>query len=388
MQEQEEKSTNTENRAGRIFELDGVRGLAAVSVMCWHWLLTIPGNAGHAVNGPLTHGMNWLYATPLVDLVAGGPMVILFFVLSGMVLALPRFTGRNVSYGRYLLSRAVRLYPVAWAATALSSVVLLLHTHPQPSVSAWLNALLAKSLSSSGIVHFVVLILPFDPARLDPPLWSLEHELRVSILLPLLVILVQRVHWRHILPLGILLILAGSILGGGLSLAWTPVAVGCFLIGVLLARHREATNQRWARMSKRSRWIVAFAALLSFWIPTRMTGGVSPLLVANLVPAFGAAAIIVIAQGRGVQRRLRARLPAWLGRISYSLYVVHMVVLLMLIGLRPAGVPPMALAPAGIALSLVLATMMERQIERPALALRSRLVRYARTPALDAPALT
>jgi peptidoglycan/LPS O-acetylase OafA/YrhL len=78
---------------------------------------------------------------------------------------------------------------------------------------------------------------------------------------------------------------------------------------------------------------------------------------------------VVAAQGHGVRERLRTRVPAWLGRISYSLYVVHIVVMFLLLGALPPAVAVIDVAPAGIVLSLGLATLLQRFVEAPAIAL-------------------
>jgi len=66
---------------------------------------------------------------------------------------------------------------------------------------------------------------------------------------------------------------------------------------------------------------------------------------------------------------LSGRVPAWLGRISYSLYLVHCVVLKLIATVVPNGGSPILLAPAGIAISLVLATILQRTVEAPAIKL-------------------
>jgi peptidoglycan/LPS O-acetylase OafA/YrhL len=371
----------------RVVELDGVRGLAALAVMGGHWLAVVPHRAAGPVNGPLTSGLNWLLGTPLQAFVAGGQMVILFFVLSGMVLALPRLAGRQIPYGRYLLTRALRLYPAAWAATALSALVfLVLRPHTEPGFTTWLRVQLDAPIPSAGVFHFTGLIIPFDPSRLDGPLWSLEQELRLSLLLPLLVLLVRRYHSLVVFFIAVVLIVEGTASSTVLaSWAWTPVVGGCFLLGVLLARHRERLNHLWAGMSKPARRLAGLGMVLSFWIPTRFASYVFvDRLALNLIPALGACAVIVAAQGPGLRQRLRTRVPAWLGRISYSLYVVHIVVLHLLLGVRPAGLPVIDLAPAGIVLSLGLATLMQRYVEAPALALGRRTLGGFRKPARPA----
>jgi peptidoglycan/LPS O-acetylase OafA/YrhL len=370
----------------RLVELDGVRGLAALAVMCGHWLVAAPASAPGAVNGIVMAGLNTFGHTPLAAFVAGSQMVILFFVLSGMVLALPRFAGKKIPYGRYLLARALRLYPAAWAAAGLAVLVFLFVPHALPGSTPWLRDQFNAPLPSSSVFHFVGLILPFDPTRFDPPLWSLEQELRLSLLLPLLVLLVRRYHAPVMFFVATLLIVEGTASTQVLSSwRWTPVAAGCFLLGILLARHREALNDLWAGMSALARRLVGLGILLSFWIPERFSHlGVDNRFLFNLIPALGACAFLVAAQGPGLRRRLSARVPAWLGRISFSLYVVHLVVLRLLLGLAPAGVPVIDIAPAGIALSLGLATLMQHYIEAPGVALGRGLAQRPADPSRPA----
>ena len=206
--------------------------------------------------------MNWLNETPLRALVTGPEMVLLFFVLSGMVLALPRIAGRGASYGRYLLSRALRLYPAAWAVTAIAALALLVEpaeTHGRFS-TFWLAGQFGSPIKSSDAFHYIGLIVPFDPTRLDGVLWSLELELRASLLLPLLVWLACRCGPTVTFVTAIVLIWHGTTASPpGASWVWTDVAIGCFLLGILLARHRDSLNrggqlcQLWAAGSSASR---------------------------------------------------------------------------------------------------------------------------------------
>ena len=278
--------------------------------------------------------------------------MILFFVLSGMVLALPRFAGKKIPYDRYLLARALRLYPVAWAAAGLAVLVFLLVPHALPGSTPWLRNQFNAPLPSFSVFDFIGMVFPFDPTRFDAPLWSLEQELRLSVLLPLLVLLVRRYHAPVMFLVATLLIVEGTASTQMLSSwRWTPVAAGCFLLGILLARHRESLNDLWAGTSALARVLVGLGILLSFWIPERFSHlGLDNRFLFNLIPALGGCALLVAAQGPGLRRRLSTRVPAWLGRISFSLYVVHFVVLRLLLGLAP-GVPVIDIAPAGIALS-------------------------------------
>ncbi len=69
----------------------------------------------------------------------------------------------------------------------------------------------------------------------------------------------------------------------------------------------------------------------------------------DLVPAVGACALVVPAQAGSLGWLLWTRLAAWLGRISYSLYLIHIVVMHLLVGLFENAMPTIDLAPVGIA---------------------------------------
>jgi peptidoglycan/LPS O-acetylase OafA/YrhL len=375
----------------RLRELDGLRGLAALSVVFYHWLLVDPSNPGGPVGGSLTSGMNWLYATPLGSLVAGPQMVLLFFVLSGMVLSLPRLSGRKVPYGRYVLIRAGRLYPAAWAAAALSGLgLLVLPMSARPGLPWWLSVTLQRPFGTAASLHFATLIGAFDPSQLDGPMWSLEQELRVSLLLPLLVFVVRRCHWSVVFAIA-----SGLIIGGTLAVpvgtylwAWTPAVVGCFLLGSLIARHRRWLVSAWAWIPGAGQTLLLLGVLVTFWIPARGTGMGIPGYLLTLIPVLGACILIVGAQVGRTRRALTRPTIGWLGRISYSLYLLHVVVLRVLVVANPLRVPLIVLAPIGIGITLLLATVMQRYVEAPALAFvrranfrRAALLRLGRTPA-------
>jgi peptidoglycan/LPS O-acetylase OafA/YrhL len=345
----------------RLGELDGLRGCAALAVVVYHWLLVIPANMGLAAAKPFG-SFNWFYATPLSALFAGPLMVLLFFVLSGMVLTLGRLEGRAQPYRRYVLRRLLRLYPAAWTAMAASLLVLaLLPANPRPGLSLWVNSQLSQPLPDAW--HAVGLVLPFNSLKLDAPLWSLQQEIRLSLLLPLLVLFVREVRWPALLAVSVSLFMIGTASTPVVdSWAWMPATAGCFLLGALLARHRHALNDLWGRIPRGLRWALAIAVLFAFWLPTRFVEG--PV---DIVAVLGSAVLIVIAQGTTTARALRARVPAWLGKISYSLYLIHVVVIHLAAAICPRGVPLIWFAPAGIALSLLLASTMQRYVEAPAL---------------------
>jgi peptidoglycan/LPS O-acetylase OafA/YrhL len=73
-------------------------------------------------------------------LMGGRFAVMLFFVLSGFVLALPYFAGTSAAYGPYLVRRFCRLYPpFAFAVLVSALLCYLLGGVALPGLSDWLT---------------------------------------------------------------------------------------------------------------------------------------------------------------------------------------------------------------------------------------------------------
>ncbi|MDT0190169.1 acyltransferase family protein [Rothia terrae] len=93
----------------RSRELDGLRGVAILLVLIGHFSATYPV---YFPSGP----------TPPFSIYFGGMGVQLFFMISGYVILISAL--RQGSAVRYLINRAVRLYPAYWVALAISSLII------------------------------------------------------------------------------------------------------------------------------------------------------------------------------------------------------------------------------------------------------------------------
>src|SRR3569623_1763721 len=121
---------------GRIRALDGLRGIAALVVVIHHALLIHPtrelqyevGQRGPAMGT----AQRWFTSTPLHLVWAGGEAVLVFFVLSGLVLALPYLNGvRAPLWERYFARGIVRRFLPGFAAVFLAATALrMLLPHP------------------------------------------------------------------------------------------------------------------------------------------------------------------------------------------------------------------------------------------------------------------
>jgi peptidoglycan/LPS O-acetylase OafA/YrhL len=121
-------TTGTSTRgSARMASLDGLRGLAALVVVVQHCALTLPSLANQYLAPNAASPAWWLTYTPAYLAWAGREAVLVFFVLSGLVLALPRLSGRRSDgWSSYYRKRLLRLYLPVLAAVALTALVLVL----------------------------------------------------------------------------------------------------------------------------------------------------------------------------------------------------------------------------------------------------------------------
>ena len=99
---------------------------------------------------------------------------------------------------------------------------------------------------------------------------------------------------------------------------------------------------------------------------------------------IGVGALGLIALARAVQKFqtvLNHAIPVWLGRISYSLYLVHLPVLFVASQMIGATWPRPLTSILVVALSLAIAELTARFIEFPAIMLGKRLVAVVSKPA-------
>lgn len=134
--------------------------------------------------------------------------VVLFFFLSGYV-NLPSYH-RAGSYGRFLVSRARRLFPLYYLALLLSGALAVLYGLARSS-DVW-NLVFAQSL-------FVPVI------QTNAPLWSLAWEMVLYLAFPVFVQFVQRPS----------LVSAVALVPLGLVFYLHPALFLAFLVGVFLA---------------------------------------------------------------------------------------------------------------------------------------------------------
>ena len=209
---------------------------------------------------------------------------------------------------------------------------------------------------------------------------------RFALVFPLLVLLVRR-DWKFALFVATLVSLVSLALVQRLHLDWYGFAVP--VVGTTFAA---------------SLLVTAYGSLFAGGIALAMFGEriadvakrfLAPLWAATLAllalgmwydPCMLAAAILLVAlvpHTPAVVRAFAWRPIDWVGRISYSLYLVHVVVLFAIWRLTGS---PLVAAIAFIPLSLAIAHLCYRYVELPSIALGRKLTSAPRIAAAPAPA--
>ncbi len=370
----------------RLDYLDSIRGLAACIVLMRHcWNASIRPLSGIGVAFYST--TNFLcYVTQ--KFLAGYTAVIIFFVLSGFVLAYSLLK-QPISYSGFTIKRLFRIYPV-FILVIVASYALHLIVGVNHQVSPEILERSNPDLSFASLLKNLALWGTEAAHSLDGVTWSLVHEMRISLIFPFILLAVRRHGWCALLFFA-LLSLACTILEwhttGKISTGLDEttfftsfLATGFFIVffaaGALLAINRTkvalriANFPRWKKISLLT--IVAICVLKSSDINS-LDG-----IVSYYMNGMGAVALIaVVLSLRQFRDVLDHDVPIWLGRISYSLYLVHLPIIYVVtqtIGDSWSGIQKSA---AVIVLSLLAAELMARFIEFPSIRLGKRLCQRA-----------
>lgn len=320
---------------GRLRSLDGLRGIAALAVVFHHLFLAAPVllNTIWPPPGSAVVGLLWRSATFPVHLAvsAGLEAVFLFFVLSGLVLTLPALrNARHYNWFVYYPQRLLRLYLPVVASVVLAVVLLLLV--PRYALAGkeaeWLSSTNSLAFSWNDVFATLNVFGLLHP--LDNPLWSLGWEILFSILLPLGVLIAVGVRRRPLLlaVLTVLVATAATTVGAVLAID-ALIYLPMFLVGVALAasiRQWGAVIEPLSTLAKVLLFVVSLLLIASPWILSIVR--VEFYQYAEGVAVLGCALLVLLAVYAGwVRRGLEWRPVQWLGRVSFSLYLVHVPVI-------------------------------------------------------------
>jgi len=297
---------------------------------------------------------------PIVD---GHQAVRLFYIISGFYMALvlgEKYPLNREGLWMFYTNRAARIFPVYWVVLIGAAVfygVAQIWTQRMPERFQWycllregghggflaglgLSQLILFGLDWFSLFDFQGSILGLGGTVrggktagflcLVPQAWSLAVELMFYLFAPLLV--QARTRWLIVLC-GIVTLIRTSLSiwkpqeSLSLNYFWFPLQIPFFLMGILSYRWMKISTALW-----RNRWMrigggwMAFMVVMGYgWMPV----GVGPILSCGamglLIPA------LFLLEGKSGE---------FLGELSYPIYVVHILVkwiMLGVLGVQKAG---------------------------------------------------
>jgi len=361
----------------RLEFLDSIRGLAAVAVLLSHTIGVFKWPTGFC---------NFIELPGINIFFDGKAAVAMFFVLSGFVLSRPYLVTvdgrppRKVFLPTFYLRRITRIW-LPWFFAFCASVVaqrFFFHTPATvPPVTAWFSGFWQAPLNWGNFFRQCIFVLHDGRAQLLNQDWSLGVELKGSALIPLFLLLVSG--WRVVVM---------GLLGLALMLVFkTGQYYVSFMVGVLIAKHMDL----WVRQVRGLSGVGKFFLLMGGFIlyETSHVGvdifGLAKYWRCLWVGTAAGCGLLLLAclSSRRIQGLLNHSLPVFLGRISYSVYLLQFIVILCVLpplvrGLNLIGITqPFLLIPLTVAASVLVtiaASVFSFQfVEKPCIALGHKL---------------
>ena len=330
------------NSAKRLLELDALRGVAAVSVVMWHFTECSQGLLGSGsptfLSGPW---LSWAWPFRI-----GGHGVALFFIISGFVILMT--LERTKTGADFLQSRAARLFPAYIAAVCVTSLVRRLVGDPFPGLV-------------DVATNFTMMPSVFGVSYVDGVYWSLEIELRFYLLMYVVYLLrwLPRIEWHCLAWLG--LAIAAKLAVPRLP----PSSALDLLLSPLLLPHAMLFS---AGMCLYRIYQQGFTpvrtALLAACVGATIASGKGQKAA---VVVMAVVVLLAVIHGRlGFLRRSRSLLVC--GELSYALYLVHgeigMKIIRFMFGEGVRNIVVLLVVPTVVSFGVAYA--LHRLVEKPA----------------------
>jgi peptidoglycan/LPS O-acetylase OafA/YrhL len=288
----------------RYVLLDGMRGIAALSIMVYHlWL----------------NSMWWASGFNIV--------VDFFFVLSGFVLAPSLVSAKTNNKRNFILKRLVRLFPMIimffLALIAIKIIKLLL-----PQINLPVDGHSTKFFIYVGA--FFLLQIFYSPfIQVNVPLWSLSAEMFVNLLAIGISQKFQREKILFFIAGGIVIEFFGLFINKRLHLGWGVIeyliAVGRVITGFYIGQllHKNLTRQTYQyRSSGKSILLYSGLFFLDFYL-----FDISSYFILFSAPICYFLIRELAMFDESILPRKFQIFCAYMGRVSYGIYVWHLMTL-------------------------------------------------------------
>lgn len=324
------------SQSTRLVELDALRGIAATIVMLYHFTTRYDQIFGHV--SPPAFALPW-----------GHYGVNLFFIISGFVIFMTLHRIKRPM--DFVVSRFSRLFPAFWVAVALTFLLSHVLGLPEKTVS------LGTAILNLFMIHHL-----FGIRHVDGVYWTLEIELffYAGAMAMYLAGRLDKVHAPLLALLALRLTYFLAERYFAVDLSWTVSHllilpyIAWFICGIMIYRLTQIPDD-----APKLDVFVLIAAIVLLGI---VEGAGIGLLAAAL-------SAIIWAAAKGKLPVLANPVLAWLGAISYTLYLLHENIgWAVIMQAEKAGIATNLSIVLAIGLLLAMATAVTQLVERPAMA--------------------
>jgi peptidoglycan/LPS O-acetylase OafA/YrhL len=352
-------------KAGRILELDGVRGIAVLLVLIAHYASALVPMNTYVLS---TIGVN------------------IFFVLSGFLIgSIILDESSNPGFLKsFYFRRAARILPiycvvVGFSIAAMSIIGSLPWEQHDRLLPAWVYLTFTTNIAFASV--------PLPNGNLLMPTWTVAVEEQFYLCAPLIIMMTP----KRLLP-SLLVMICIAAIGARAIFHGNQTAVEFLLpcrMDSLAIGIAAAWAQRTFDLRGRAFGLLAGAAatLAMMWTGIFLAPMIGVIAGPTLFSICIAWIMLSAIHGAAFAIYLRAKWLRFFGEISYGLYLIHQPVLTLLIGfilgipLFQHGVERLHVTVIAAVISICLATLSWRFFERPIINLTKAILRTRSTVA-------
>ncbi|WP_339728431.1 acyltransferase [uncultured Gimesia sp.] len=339
-----------------ITKLESLRGIAALVVAISHSLIVFSVDHNQTIwlsRFYETDGLQSLVTSLLLIPFNGGAAVTIFFVLSGYVLglSLDKRPLKIAGVFSFYIRRIFRIYPAYIVSLLIIiSSIYFFHTYIEfPNTSTWFNWWFTSEISLPNAAKNISML----EINLNPIAWTLRVELVMSFFFPFAYVLSRKIGEKSNLVILALLVALSFNYSSNIYFRFGFV----FYLGLLLPIIIEKLD---TYASKR-KYNIILAVSIIFLLFSRILFLKSNIFYAILLEGiFSSLIIAIIADTKTtvfLSRILDLDITRKLGRLSFSFYIYHFIVLywlsyclLLIVSPEVTGRYPL---PLGILLAIV-----------------------------------
>lgn len=312
-----------------IQTLDGMRGIAVLSVLAFHFAWEFPEVGQLAIQVKRVFWTGWIG----VDL---------FFVLSGFLitrgLVAPSSKPLGTRMKMFWMRRVLRIFPLYYAFVIVGSIIGAALGHWIPGPAYWL--------------YMQNYVLAFDPEELrwTAHFWSLAIEEQFYFVWPVVALVTPK---KKLVSLTLALIVACIVVRAGFTLkshVWDPLTTVKFvyratftradglLMGALVATLQRESSHPIAHVWRRLRFplfVLTGLATLGLYVVAKGLNGYDRRVISAgyfLLATFFASAVSLCADGEigpRVKSLLSSKVLVSCGKVSYGMYIFHWPILVL-----------------------------------------------------------